>query len=74
MTTKICLISFIDTTSNWPRKFSTIKQFEFLEGETDDDFECRVEKWISEDRNLESYEIQNLNITCEGIWQRNDRE
>lgn len=44
MTTKICLISFIDVTSNWPREFSTIKQFEIIEDESHFDFECRVKK------------------------------
>lgn len=74
MTTKICLISFTDTTSNWPREFSTIKQFEIIEDESHFDFERRVEKWILEDRNLNSYNIRNLKITCEGIWRRNDKE
>jgi len=74
MITKICLISFIDLISNWPREFSTIKQFEIIEDESDFDFQQRVEKWILEDRNLNSWDIRNLKITCEGIWRRNDRE
>jgi hypothetical protein len=73
MITKICLISFIDDTSNWPREFSTIKQFKIIEDESDFDFQQRVEKWILEDRNLNSWDIRNLKITCEGIWRRNDR-